>query len=586
MADPEQNGAPAPVEQSWLLRQWERLRSFFWRDVVIGQVEEGAQNVVIGKNIIQIGSLQIPYWLAIVLGITLATIAVATTAGTGVLGGILYTLNQPTATPWPTATPLPTLTPVPTPTPTRMPLPGGSVRIVVADISKQQADGAQVASKLGQELSSQIYTQLTAEYNQHPDLKQVLLGEVTIWSGATLPDALNRPIRWIAGQDAPEREQNARQLADEIGADLLIYGHLTDETPASLVLEFYYRSQPNRLELDGAQGRYQLGAPLLLPSNAESDPTFARLTLGLEMNSRLKRMAWLTVALIYSLLDQHSQALELLRQGEQHLVQTENGAAVDGLDIYYYFVGREALLLYNFAEAETFFNKAKTVNPRSARAYLGLGMLYYDRAQLYYLSLPDQSAPAACVTDETLAVGDKSASEAEADIEQALAAYQQAQTFADETAAYPPIAQVAQLATATAWQLQAQAFSFAGDFATAQTTYAQAATALEALLPAFLTIEYQRFTGATYLSLGQSYHGQGIALWNLAQQSGDSTVADSQRDQAVALLRQAADQYALCMDLGDGTTDNFLKRRIVGCGCTDSQTKVLEDLQTIGGGDG
>jgi hypothetical protein len=86
-----------------------------------------------------------------------------------------------------------------------MPLQEGFVKIVVADISKQQADGTQVASQLRRELSGQIYSQLTAEYDQHLDLKQGVLGEVKIWSGSTLPDAANRPIHWVAGKDAQER---------------------------------------------------------------------------------------------------------------------------------------------------------------------------------------------------------------------------------------------------------------------------------------------------------------------------------------------------------------------------------------------
>jgi hypothetical protein len=83
MDNPEQNGAPKPVKPSWIVHTWERLRGLFWRDVVVGQLGESAQNVVIGKNIIQIGSLQIPFWLARVLGMTLVIIAVATTTGTG-----------------------------------------------------------------------------------------------------------------------------------------------------------------------------------------------------------------------------------------------------------------------------------------------------------------------------------------------------------------------------------------------------------------------------------------------------------------------------------------------------------------------
>lgn len=582
MSDPQHDDES---KQPWVLRQWQRLRGLFVHDVVIGQVEEGGRNVVIGKNIIQIGSLQIPLWLASVVGITLVLITVGTLTSTGVLGGILYTIRQPTATPLPTLIPTPIPTATPAPTPTRVTLQGGFIKIVVADISKQLADGTQAESKFGQEMSGQIYEQLQAEYDQHRDLKQGALGEVKIWSGSTLPAADNRPLRWVDGKTAKAREQNAEQMANEIGADLLIYGHVTEETPASLVLEFYYRSQPNRVEIDGAQGRYQLGLPLPLPDSVESDATFARLSIGLELNTRIKTLAWLTVALVYSMLEQHQQALDLLRQGDEQLSQTPN---VEGAEIYNYFIGREAAALRNFALAEEYFNKAKAANSHYARAYMGLGMLYYDRAQLYYLNLPGQTAPTECVTTANLAGGDQSAEAAAADIQRAVAAYEQALQFAADLPAYPPIESVAQLALATVRQLHGQSLNFAKDFAAAQAEYQAAATQLEALLPTFLGVDYLRYAGSTYLTLGQSYYGRGIALWNLAAQTADASAASAQREEALALLRKASDQYGLCIDLGAQaqTSDRFFQKQIIHCGCQDSQAKALKQLQKLGGGDG
>ncbi|MBK8046617.1 MAG: hypothetical protein IPK16_05510 [Anaerolineales bacterium] len=48
------------IGSNWLQRQWNRVRSKRSEDVVIGQVGAAADHVVIGKNIIQIGSVHIP----------------------------------------------------------------------------------------------------------------------------------------------------------------------------------------------------------------------------------------------------------------------------------------------------------------------------------------------------------------------------------------------------------------------------------------------------------------------------------------------------------------------------------------------
>ena len=59
-----------PNNQSWLRRQWANLRGGRWRDVSIANVEEGAENVAVGKNIFQInvgGRNITPYLLVIML---------------------------------------------------------------------------------------------------------------------------------------------------------------------------------------------------------------------------------------------------------------------------------------------------------------------------------------------------------------------------------------------------------------------------------------------------------------------------------------------------------------------------------------
>ncbi len=80
-ADPEGNRG-----RNGLQRQLDQWRHGSRGDVIAGQVGEGAKNVVVGKNIIQIGTIKVPIWFAMLL--------------LGCLFMITGAITYPTVEPW------------------------------------------------------------------------------------------------------------------------------------------------------------------------------------------------------------------------------------------------------------------------------------------------------------------------------------------------------------------------------------------------------------------------------------------------------------------------------------------------------
>ena len=136
-------------------------------DTIAVNVGEGATHVAAGKNIIQIGSLAVPRWAALLVVLTLALIAV--------LAAAVVVFTQQTAitlayTPTPTAT----VTPIPTPTPTPLPFAPaaeGETMIVLLPFHSTTATNSEVQVKLWRRISDLLTelpdTSVTAVIDPH-----------------------------------------------------------------------------------------------------------------------------------------------------------------------------------------------------------------------------------------------------------------------------------------------------------------------------------------------------------------------------------------------------------------------------------
>jgi tetratricopeptide (TPR) repeat protein len=518
MAEQEPLEPAKKDKQNWLRELLGRTQGQERGDVIAGQVGQQAQGVAIGKNIVQIGALVIPVWPFIVFFILLALVA---------LGWGLSQLG-----------------------PTQMPT--NSFNVAVAQIGELDANGQLQPSDDGAILSDLIFKGLREEYKNLP-----AGATVTVWHDNLGLTEKRGTIGLIAD------EATAIERAEALNADLVVYGNLvTDENTVSFAPQFYInRQQGETGEVNEIRGSFQLGGdiPFLPPLDPSDDRLVTFLTS--EMGLRATALRWFTEGFILDLAGQTPEAYQTFKQAETELKSwPEQG---QGKEILYYFIGRQALFLARNEleaqksfekggapaarqEAEKYFNLALTSNPAYARAQIGLGGVYFQRAQL--------QEPA-----ERLAAPD---------IDEAINYYEQARTDAPKLPGGTQLVREAQLGLAVAAYLKGEAYARLGYVDEALTYFEWTAREIEAILPAVQAEAHQqRSLVHLYLDLGSAYMQQ-ADLW---RNRGESA-------RAAELYTQARDAYATCakQKIPDKITQN-----IIDTYCRPHQQKAEEALATV-----
>ncbi len=138
---PSEPGSPEDnSSESWLRRQWERLRRGRWRDVIVVRVEPGASNVAAGKYILQINiggrNLAVPViWIALAMLIVVVV--------------LLYPAVKPIF--WPSK------------------MQEGTLRVAIADFGEVGRNGRVHRSERGSLLSAWLYQELQRTIDAEPD---------------------------------------------------------------------------------------------------------------------------------------------------------------------------------------------------------------------------------------------------------------------------------------------------------------------------------------------------------------------------------------------------------------------------------
>lgn len=375
-----------------------------------------------------------------------------------------------------------------------------------------------------------------------------------IWHDG-LPRTQKRPkLGFVVGATPDQRAAAAEMLAQRIGADVVIYGHLApDSDPVTFVQEFYVlpRLQP---EANETIGHYQLGESIALPTSLAAADSLARETVAAQVSQRAALLFGALLGLREDVLGRHAEALTLLRETESQLPAV--GEPGGGGDVLYYFIAREALFLGRYDEAVAAASTALRINPHHARAYVVLGGTYLRQG----LAQP----PALALADAGL-------------FQQAEAAYQQAVNLT-VTSGDTRIELVARLALANAYLTQGTVYynldePEAADPAAAQ-RFDQAAINLRPLLAPLAELKQYRLLGQAYAYLGVTRLLQG----NLALRAGDT-------DRGRALLTEARDAFTGCQAQGQQfPEDRTLAEKIVRDVCTPSRQQAEDALQGLGGG--
>ena len=452
-----------PNNQSWLRRQWANLRGGRWRDVIIANVEDGAENVAVGKNIFQInvgGHNITPYLLVIML------------AALVLVGYFFYPNVEPL---W---------------NPSQM---GGTTNIAVTNFGLMNANGSVSPSDFGETLSESVFRQLMDEYALI-EAEDAFDGDVTIWHDNMTHEEKNLRFGVIKGDTPEKRTKAADALAKRIGADMVIYGHLTDqEDPEGLVLEFFYASPTISSEPDAIVGVHRLGraVPAKLSLFA-IDPTTAKSQTQPPLADRTKAIFYLTLGLAEGLANRHEDALVTFQRAEIDLPEWDDD---DGKAVLYYFMGRSALFARQHDVAIEALNRALEINDTYVNAMITLGGVYIDKAQLFFVrdrELPPEIAQ--CIPENGYEHSSPTLDDAITDIQTGLAILDQAVDLAPDTIT-PPLKQIAQMNRAIGRNLLGQAAILTGDMSAAEQAVAGAQADFDAIVGPFTEADQPRLRG-------------------------------------------------------------------------------------------
>jgi tetratricopeptide (TPR) repeat protein len=427
-------------------------------DVIAANVGEGAQGVAVGKNIVQIGSIVIPFWsVLLLLGVILGGAATAA-----------YALRGPTKM-------------------------TGLFNVAIATFA-EETDGAVGSSRDGTQLSQWVFDVLKNQQAQYETSAVGASNSVRIWHDSLGWREQGATIGYVDGTTLKEREANAAIIADRIGADVLLYGTLTPQN--TIDLRFYVSPQ---LGTGGSSntlaGHYQLGAQV--PVNRAN--IRAQATALTVRNSAL---FWLVNGLSYAGQGYPAEALAVLEQAEAQL-KTIWKERNEGKEILYHFQGESALFLAVDATDEAEFNqyiqraeaalkRALASNPNYLRANIVAGSVEYVRSQCLLLASPCAETPTSYNDSLTHA-------------QNAVAAYRETLALAEQSPAEPWAKGVAPMQLGAAYILLGRIYYAQGEDDPALEHLTQGIDVVGPSLGFLLESREHRLVIQAYIELGNAY---------------------------------------------------------------------------------
>ncbi len=357
----------------------------------------------------------------------------------------------------------------------------------------------------------------------------------------------------IAGETAEARGRAAEVLAERVGADVVVYGHLDASGAGSRFVQEFYVSSRLRPEASETIGRYQLGDPITLSADLVNADSLARQSFADRISLRAEALLRLVGGLQQDLLGEHERALTAFRRAESELERW--AAQGEGKETLYYFIARQALFLDRYDEAETAAAQAIAHNPAYPRAYIVLGGSLADRAQV-------QPPAERLATDGSLDRADD--------------AYAQALALA-LAGGDTHMELLARLAAAGAYVIRGSAHYELGtveDDVEAFTWYARVEQEVRPLLAPLAELKQYRLLAQAYTYLGVAALQGG----SLAQQDNDLAAAR-------ARFAAARDAFAQCIAQGVVLPeDRTLAQTIIGGICRPYQGVAEAALQQLDGG--
>ncbi len=503
-------------------------------DVNVAQVGEGAQidQIAVGRNILQakinIGTFVLPVrFLLALLGVALLV----------AVGAWFYFVPAT--------------------------MPPNTTNVAVANFGQTGADGRAENSARAEELSAYLFGKLRTAQPSLPDGTTL-----TVWNDRMSFLEKRAPLGRI------DTEAQAIDLANRIGADMVIFGNLdAGQDPAQFVPQFYVRQE--KREADELTGAQQLGKKLNIDKSVGELKDY----LDQNLQPRAQAVLWFARGIGLDALGEYAKSYQVFCRADVALTDWD---ADQGREILYYFLGREALFAartdeiaratqnlpraewgncapFNSAAeatdaAQKWFEKSITTNSQYARAYYGVGQAHAQRANAI-LRVRDQP-PAALET-------------ARVELASALENYKAALERLPQGDTRSLVDLKTRAAIGSAHILLGQTFALSNQTNAAIQEYAEAEAALEGLARA-IPSDQTRFLAQTFYTLG-------VARRLRAHQF------DILLDPAMAKVAYTAavNDFAQCLTIGKREpNDEFLRDDLL-VKCADVKMQVEQALASL-----
>ena len=245
--------------------------------------------------------------------------------------------------------------------PTALPRIIGEFNIAVAEFAVVDESG-QLSADAGLITAQQIFRRVDAgvlEASRDSDV------EYQVWS----PEQVGA----VTGETPEARAEAAAQLAQTLGAQIIVYGVARAEGAAQIIEPAFYVSEESFALTPEFIGVHRLGGAITLSGGGD----FAsRVQTNRAIADRSQALGLMAVGLEKFTLAEYETASALFEKA----ASLEGWPDEDGKEAIYLMLGNAFLRLEQLPDAETFFKRGLDINPDYARAHVGLAAVYYQRA--------------------------------------------------------------------------------------------------------------------------------------------------------------------------------------------------------------
>lgn len=479
--------------------------------------------------------------------------------------------------------------------PTQMP---GTFNVAVAEIGTADASGRVRHSELGDKLSFSIFQQLQEEYAK-ANAEGLFDGVAVVWHDSLGRDVKNVRLGRIDGATAEERSARAAALADRIGADMVVYGQLSEpENGEDLQLEFYHAAPIKAGEPSAVAGNLTFGSPIRNPVPYDVNREGAIDNLIGPAEVRTTMLFYITRAIVLASNNKQREALAVLDDALKQFSQLPGGLP-DGIELLQLFRGMAALYLRDYQTALEALDDALERQPDYVNALMLKGNVFADRSQIFYVKDRELS------DEELRCIQTPSFEQAPANQEAALADAHEAVRWLEKAAALAPNSSWIQgegyvrLNLGIAYRVLGQAQLLAQDYAGAQPSLVRAADEFEWALSRFDVEREPQYVGWAQAGLGstrrlQSYLAT-VDEFN-ARNASDAAAAGAAHDAALQRIRESVSAFEACVNLDSVTAGNqVFHRNVLECACQpyareaqqaqatlEAPAPVITDTQAVG----